>query len=160
MADERARIPVAPDYISALGRATYNFAYLEWGITWAWECIDRGSINRVKSLTAGQIAIQFKKKVDKLPNSNGLKNRLSKLAAEFQGFVKLRNALVHANPYTAAGGEQRLRFSGSSTTQDWPVAQIDEFSDHAAKLSIEAGELIHGGLYSAYNSTFASTNKT
>jgi hypothetical protein len=150
MAEERTRIPVHDDYLIALGRATYNFAYLEWGIVWAWECIDKGSIQKVKLLTAGQIAEQFKKQTETLPDSHSFKIRLTVLAFEFQNFVKRRNKLVHANPYTASGGEQRLLYNGSNSTQDWPITQINEFSDDAAKLSIDAGELIHGGLYSNY----------
>jgi hypothetical protein len=151
MTDERTRIAVADGYLNALGRATYNFAYLEWGIVWAWECIDKGSIQTVKSLTAGQIADQFKRQVETLPDSHSLKIRLTDLAIEFQNFVKWRNKLMHANPYTASGGEQCLLYNGRNSTQDWPIAEIDEFSDRAARLSIDASQLIHSGLYSDYN---------
>ena len=32
MTEQSERIPAAEDYLRALGRATYNFAYLEWGV--------------------------------------------------------------------------------------------------------------------------------
>ena len=45
------RIPVEQSYLSAVGRATYNFAYLEWGIVWIVEKLRPGYLNKVRGHT-------------------------------------------------------------------------------------------------------------
>lgn len=144
---------MAPEYIEALGRATYNFAYLEWGIVWLHETIDVGFLARAKSLTAGQIAGSFSKAVDGLAADDADKEALVQLAKGFVDLVIDRNRLVHGNPITVTGGEQCLAYNGKHGRKDWSVRLIEEFSDHAAIISIEAAKILHGGKYDAWKKT-------
>jgi hypothetical protein len=45
MKDDRLRVPVEPDYVSALGLAVFVFAKLEWAAICCCERIKPGSIN-------------------------------------------------------------------------------------------------------------------
>ena len=150
MSQPRERIPVGSNYINALGGATYNFAYLEWGIICLHETIHRGFLIKSKNLTAGQIAKSFLQAVERLAPSDHDKAALEDLATSFDELVVDRNRLMHGNPFTASGGEQRLAYDGKHGRKDWTPALIDEFSDELAKNSIEAGRILHGGRYAAW----------
>ena len=150
MADQAERIPVDDDYLRALGRAAYNFAYLEWGIVWLTEIIKFGFLSEVRQLTAGQIANRFSQAVSKLADDDANKLSLQLLASSFADLVEDRNRLMHGNPFTAEGGEQRLLYDGRHGRKDWTIRLIDEFSEQTATASIEAGRLLHGGLLASY----------
>jgi hypothetical protein len=150
MDDYTPRIPVEDEYLSALGRATYNFTYLEWGIVWLTETLDPGFLRRVRSLTAGQIAREFQKQVKLADPSVADKKRLSALASTFESLTGERNALLHGNPYTANGGEQRLLYNGKHGRRDWTIPGIVEAARSFEEAAIEAGQLLHGGLYQSY----------
>jgi hypothetical protein len=151
MANERDRIPADKKYLASLGRAAYNFVYLEWGIVWVWECIERGALSKVGKLTAGQIAKKFKEATSKRKIDCPFRSRLSTLSIDFEMIVKQRDSLLHANPYSAEVGEQRLMYNGRNERKDWPIDNINDVADRFAVLSIEAGDLLHGGLYAEYN---------
>ena len=137
------RIPVVDAYVAAIGRATYNFAYLEWGIVWINECLNPGSINNVGKLTAGQIAKQAVEIVQALPESNANREDLCELAERFTGLVKRRDALLHGKPYTADGGEQRLRYSGRHGDEDWDIPTIIEAALEFERAAIDANAFLH-----------------
>lgn len=155
MANQAERIPVDDDYLLALGRAAYNFAYLEWGIVWLTETIKVGFLNEVRQLTAGQIANRFSQAVGNLADDDPNKLALRSLAWSFTYLVEDRNSLMHANPFTAKGVEQRLLYDGRQGRKDWTIQLIDEFSDQTATASIEAGRLLHGGLLASYHKNHA-----
>lgn len=48
-----SRIPADPDYIQAIGRAFYNFTYLEWIVVWT---IVKLSADGFKSVPKGKTA--------------------------------------------------------------------------------------------------------
>lgn len=150
MANQAERIPVDDRYIRALGRATYNFAYLEWGIVWLTETIQVGFLNEVRKLTAGQIANRFRQAVGTLGDNNSDKVALELLASIFAELVEDRNRLMHGNPFTATGSEQRLLYDGKHGRKDWTIQLIEDFSERAATASIEAGRLLHGGFLDTY----------
>jgi hypothetical protein len=150
MANEADRIPVEDRYLHALGRATYNFAYLEWGIVWLTETIEVGFLNEVRNLTAGQIAKRFSQSLGQLASKDPDKAPLQELASLFERLVEDRNRLMHGNPFTAAGGEQRLLYDGKHGRKDWTIELIGAFSDQTAAASIEAGRLLHGGRLAGY----------
>jgi hypothetical protein len=155
MAKQSERIPVNDQYLHALGRAAYNFAYLEWGIVWLTETIQFGFLNEVRNLTAGQIANRFSQAADGLADDDPNKSALQSLAHSFSDLVEERNRLMHGNPFTAEGGEQRLLYDGRHGRKDWTVALIDKFSEQTAIASIEAGRLLHGGLLANYQHNHA-----
>lgn len=149
MTNQAERIPVEDRCLRALGRATYNFAYLEWGIVWLTETIQFGFLNEVHQLTAGQIASRFSQAVGKLAD-NPDKVALQSLATSFTKLVEDRNRLMHGNPFTATGGEQRLLYDGKHGRKDWTFHLIEEFSEKTATAGIEAGRLLHSGLLADY----------
>jgi hypothetical protein len=154
MANKADSIPVEDRYLRALGRATYNFAYLEWGIVWLTESIDFGFLNKARQLTANKIAKNFKEAVDGLSNQDPEKVALQSLAVSFIDLVKDRDGLMHGNPYSTDGGEQRLLYDGRHGRKDWSVQLIDEFSELTATASIEAGRLLHGGRLANYQNYY------
>lgn len=144
------RIPVEDEYLIALGRATYNFTYLEWGIVWLTEILNPGFLARAESMTAGQIAREFEQQVDKLDENIQDKNYLNQLASTFLNLKNKRNELLHGNPYTAENGEQRLLYSSASTRQDWTISEIVEVARSFEDAAIKAGSLLHNGRYELY----------
>lgn len=147
------RIPVAEDYLSALGRATYNFSYLEWGIIWLMETLQLGFLNLASTMTAGNIADKFSSAVEKLDKTDPDRTRLELLACNFSDLVPVRNSLMHGNPHTALGGEQRLLYDGKHGRKDWTINSMKDFSSRTATVSIEAGELLHNGRLQRYHAT-------
>lgn len=151
MTDESERIPAEDRYLRALGRATYNFAYLEWGVVWLTETLEPGFLKKVRKLTAGQISEYFRHVVDRLPESDPDKPALSALSSSFSTLVEDRNRLMHGNPFTAPGGEQRLLYDGKHGRRDWTIELMRDFSSQTAVASSAAGKLLHNGRYQAYS---------
>lgn len=147
MAPIRESIPARDQYLRELGRATYNFAYLEWGIVWLTETLEPGFLSISQTLTAGQLAQKFTDAVERVPASDGDQPELADLARNFRELVKERNRLIHGNPFTAESGEQRLLYSGKHGRKDWTEELIQRFSDVTATLGSRAGRLLHGGRY-------------
>ncbi|MXY66532.1 MAG: hypothetical protein F4206_11305 [Gammaproteobacteria bacterium] len=151
MTDQSERIPVQEDYLSALGRATYNFSYLEWGIIWLTETLQPGFLQVSSTMTAGKIAERFSSVVEELDDTEPDKHRLKKLAKDFSDLVPIRNSLIHGNPYTALSGEQRLLYDGRHGRKDWTIDSMRNFSSRTATASIEAGEILHNGRLQHYH---------
>lgn len=147
MKPTRERIPASDSYLRELGRAAYNFSYLEWGVIWLAETLEPGFLSEAQALTAGQIAQRFINVAKSVPDSDCDHLDLINLARSFQGLVEDRNRLIHGNPFTADNGEQRLLYSGKHGRKDWTENLIQQFSDEAAALASSAGRLLHGGRY-------------
>jgi hypothetical protein len=150
-----SRVPVAEEYVRALGRAAYNFSYLEWGIVWLAETIRPGFLARVSGMTAGTIGREFEALTGS--RAEGDAKALQDLAVEFLELVKDRNAMLHGVPYTASGGEQRLLHLGPNGRRDWTEALILEAAKKFELAEIEANILLHAGRYEAY---MAATGKS
>ena len=147
MANITYRIPVAEDFAKAIGHAVYSFCYLEWGVVWIIQCLEPGYIHNIQGLTAGRFAEHLTRRIDVATTVEGsLKIRLKAFAAQFKELVKRRNELVHGNPFTADGGEQRLGYSGKKGRVDWTLADIIDVTRSFENASVEAGELLHGYL--------------
>jgi hypothetical protein len=112
--------------------------------------LDRGFINTVDDLTAGQIARRFEEVVKGLPAQESDKERLETLAGSFIDLVKTRNALMHGRPFTGEGGEQRLLYRGKGQYKDWTFDGIIDAARAYEVAAIEAGDLLHGGRLKAY----------
>ena len=145
MTEQSERIPAADDYLQALGRATYNFAYLEWGIIWLTETLQPGFLQDASGMTAGQISDRFSKAVDLLDDSQTSNIRLQALANDFNQIIVDRNSLIHGNPHTAQTGEQRLLYVGRHGHRDWTMELMTQFSSRTATAAVEAGHLLHNG---------------
>ncbi len=150
MANVAERIPVDDAYLLAVGRATYNFAYLEWGIVWLVEAIEPGFLGKAETLTANKISKELMKVLKNFDQHDPAMLKLNELASSFVSLVKLRDMLMHGNPITADGGAQKLHYQGRHGVKDWSIPEILEFANKTAEASISAGELLHGGMLAAY----------
>lgn len=143
----KPRIPSDPEYVRAVGQAHYNFTYLEWGIVWTivkLSADDFGSVPKGKP--AGYIAKALIRSIDSTSPSlpKPLRTRLVKVHERFLEAINVRNKLMHAHPYTAEGGLQRLGSSGIK----WPHEEVDEAAKLFEDLAIEANDIFHGDLAS------------
>jgi hypothetical protein len=147
--DYRPRIPADPDYLAALGRAAYNFAYLEWVVVGTIVRLSadgfgsvpkRAPYRRISSALARAISDASP------PLEDALRLRLVRFEERFRDAIDLRNRLIHAHPYTSSDGAQQL---GGSGGLEWPVADVLG----AAKLfedgAIEGNDTFHGDLAKA-----------
>jgi hypothetical protein len=133
-------IPVAESYLSALGRATYNFAYLEWAIISLGQMLHQDFVSSVEEMTAGKMAQTFEDFVKALPSMDPDRSRLKTLAKDFRkNLVDRRNKLMHGKPFTADNGEQRLRYSGKKGVQIWEhddILGVAKDFDYAANQAV------------------------
>ena len=143
MTEQSERIPVDEEYLRALGRATYNFVYLEWSIICLTETLQKGFVKKASPKTARDISNSFCNEVKLLDDTRSFKVPLQALAGEFSQIVIERNCLMHANPYTAKTGEQRMRYDGPHGHRDWTIELMTEFSGRTAAAAREAGNLLH-----------------
>jgi len=139
MKDERLRMPVNPDYASALGLAVYCFASLEWNAVWCCERIEPGSIESLEDRTAGRVADTLLHLLKGL-GSFGEQLELQSAAADFRFLVGTRNNLVHAKPGTTPDGMHGLFRHGDQ----WTLAELEGVADAFAECSIRLNQALHG----------------
>lgn len=139
MANERLRIPSDPEYIQALGLATYAFARCEWQVVWCCEKIAPGALHKIVSseMTAGTIAKHFVNIVRNMPKSK-VRDELSELAQDFMRLKEERNRIVHGKPCTAPSGAQRLSAEG--------IIEVDDL-ERAADSFANCGNRLNGMYY-------------
>jgi hypothetical protein len=143
MVNYKSRIPVDEAYVNAIGRAVYNFTYLEWGIVGLGELLRPGFRTDAAYLTAGQMGGWFTSLVGALRSADPDQSALVSLAATFSQLVQPRNHIVHAHPISAKGGGQQLRYKGKSILQDWPPDKILEAARDFEAAAIVANDLYH-----------------
>jgi len=133
MKDDRLKIPVEPEYISALGLAVFAFARLEWNAIICCERIQAGSIEELMDRTAGRVADTLASLVRTLPKSPG-REKLEQAASDFQVYARTRNNLLHAKPGMDPDGRQRLFRDGDQWTIDEIEAVADAFTGCSLRL--------------------------
>jgi hypothetical protein len=142
-----SRIPVDSDYLHAVGRAFYNFTYLEWIVVWI---IVKLSADGFASVPKGQTASHIAKALIKAiaatepPLPNQLRRCLVKFHESYLEAIRRRNKLLHAHPYTAEGGTQRLGGGGI----EWPTDVVDEAAKFFENAAIAGNTIFHGELKS------------
>jgi len=152
------RIPVEAAYLEALGRAVYNFAYLEWCVVWLCETLRPGFLRKASKLTAGQIKNEFLGMSADFRSDSDFED-LKYLSEIFADLVPDRDRLVHGNPFSAPSGEQRLGYRGRHGDADWSIDLIYEFADRTANASLRASRLLHGGRLERYHSQNGSSSQ-
>lgn len=138
MKDDRLRVPVEPDYLVSIGRATFCFAGLEWNAVTCGGKLSPGFINTVAKMTAGKIADEIVE-FGPLIKDEAKRTRYQAAVGEFKRLVKRRNDLVHSTPATTVDNEQRLFRFG----KPWQPAEIDDLADEFTACSSELNELFH-----------------
>jgi hypothetical protein len=141
MHDERLKIAVDPEYMSALGLAVYCFARLEWNAVRCCERIEPGSIATLEDRTAGRVADTLLHLVKRLGGSEE-QIGLQSAAADFRFLVGTRNNLVHAKPGIAPDGRPGLFRHGDR----WTLAELEGVADAFAVCSSRLGRALHGVL--------------
>lgn len=144
----QSRIPADPDYVQAVGRAFYNFTYLEWVVVWTIVKLSANGFASVpKGKTASHIAKSLINAIDQTlpPLPKDLRRRLIKFHQDYLAAIKTRNKLLHAHPYTAAGGLQQLGGGG----HQWPINAVDSAAMMFEETAIEGNEIFHGDLAKA-----------
>ena len=142
MKDARLRQPADPDYMHALGTATFCFAICEWNAVWCAQRISPGVLQRfVKDeLTAGRIAKKFADLARNMPKSNEREDIIA-AAEEFRKLVPLRNKILHGKPCTGPDGNARL-----STKKVFEVSDLEDAADSFSACSHKLNGLLHGFL--------------
>lgn len=142
MKNARLRQPIDPDYMHALGVATFCFAICEWNAVYCAERLHPGSlVSFIKDeLTAGKIAKKLSNLTRNMPKS-AERGELIAAAQEFTNLVLLRNRILHGKPCTGPNGKARL-----SNTRILEVADLEAAADAFSACSIELNRLLHGFL--------------
>lgn len=141
----QSRIPAEDGYIFSIGRAFYNYTYLEWGVIWTIAKLSSGGMTAVpKGETAKVIATALIRAIENTepPLPKQLRFELVKFHEAFLEAIRRRNKLLHAHPYTAPGGDQQLGGGGF----EWPVSAVDETAIFFEETAISGNAIFHGDL--------------
>lgn len=145
---DTSRIPADPEYLSLLGRAFYNFTYLEWIVVCT---IAKLSSDGFSSVPRRQPASKIAKALisniaaTEPPLPNDLRRGLVKLHQSYLEAIAHRNKLLHAHPYSTESGDQRLSGGGV----DWPSELVEEAAQFFEDVAIQANHIFHGALKAA-----------
>lgn len=140
-----SRIPADDIYLRSVGRAFYNFTYLEWVVVWTIVKLSADGFGSVpRGETATVIAKALHRAIDTTtpPLSVPLRKKLAKFHEMYVEAIRSRNRLLHAHPYTAPDGAQQLGGGGV----EWPVQAVDEAAQLFERAALEGNALFHGEL--------------
>lgn len=140
-----SRIPAETEYLQSVGRAFYNFTYLEWVVVWTIARLSADGFKSVpKGKTASHIAKALCKAIDATepPLPDKLRRDLRKLHKAYLDSIACRNKLLHAHPYTAEDGAQQLGGGGV----EWPIDVVDRAAMFFERSAIAGNEILHGEL--------------
>lgn len=142
------RIHADPTYLQALGRAFYNFTYLEWVVIWIIVKLSSDGFSSVpsgKGATAGRIANALTKAIHDTspPLPSDLRYRLVEVDKAYRDAIGYRNKLLHAHPYTADDGAQQLLYTGGPK---WPLETVHEAAKLFEDAAIMGNAIFHGDL--------------
>jgi hypothetical protein len=144
-----ARIPADAAYLQGLGRATYNFAYLEWIVVCTIVRLSPDGFGSVpKRAPSRRISSALAKAIANTspPLDDGLRRRLVKFEQNFRVAIDSRNKLIHAHPYTASDGALQL---GGGGGLEWPIEAIYEAAKLFEDIAIEGSDIFHSDLATA-----------
>jgi hypothetical protein len=136
------RTPADPEYLHAVGRAFYNFSYMEWGVVYGIASLNECPLWEVPVHEPGgtvAAALDRAIKNTKLKLPNDLRTDLKRLVGSFRAAVKERNNLLHANPFTDEDGAQRL---GGKGHRKWRTQDVLRAAKQFEDLSHEVGKLM------------------
>ena len=130
------------EYLQAVGRAFYNFAYMEWRIV--------HGISRLRQCpmweapahqSGGSVAPKLDRaiKTTKLRLPGELTKELKALVVSFRAAVDERNNLLHSVPFTDEDGSQRL---GGKGHRKWRTQDVLELAKSFEDLSHRVGALL------------------
>jgi hypothetical protein len=134
-----------------LGRAFYNFAYLESIAVWTiarlspegYESVPKGKA------TAGNIASKLKSTIATAtpPLEETLRFDLLRFHKDFEEAIdSRRNKLLHARPYTPSSGAQQLLYQGGP---EWPIEEVYAAAKFFEDVALMGIEIFYGDLAKA-----------
>ena len=132
-------------YLQALGRAVYNFAYLELVVMHTIARVSPDGFDSVpKGETAKRIAGALANAIQHTspPLSRNLHRRLAQFHKRFGNAIKVRNKLIHAHPSTTHDGAQQFWASG----YEWPIETVYEAAKLFEDLAIEGNAIYYSDL--------------
>ena len=106
-------------YAEAIGRATFNFACMEWNAIWCCEAMSDGFMRNLGHRTAGQVGEDFEDLARAIPEQH-LRNAVVGAADQFRHLVHVRNALQHGKPGRGPDGHGALVHDG----RPWTLAMV------------------------------------
>jgi len=130
------RIPANENYLQALGRAFYNFTYLEKIVKDIIIKLNNGQNVIKEKATAGEI-----KNILKGMNFSGhpAEADLNHFVSGFESTVNIRNRLLHANPYTTIDGDQEIIYKDNA----WPIEDVYNAAQEFENLAILGSDIFH-----------------
>lgn len=145
-------IQVEDHYLNALGRAFYNYTYLELCIVRLTECIDEGFKFKAEYLTAGMISKHFLGGIERLPEEDKDKEKLRNVYSKFEKIIDRRNGLIHSRPFLTLNGKQELHYCNQKREKyvEWSIDDMIKLAEDIAHLSAEATLILHDGKHDDY----------
>ena len=147
------RIPHDEEYVTALGRAVYGFAYYEWGVIYLIQRIEPGFVRRhIDSnppMTSGAVATHLRAAWDKYAKRTGhdesVALRIQQCVLSFDELRGERNRLIHAHPITDHDGSQILHYQSfrAAHGQRWPLVEIEYFAHAVSLASLAVGHVYY-----------------
>lgn len=147
--DYQFRIPAVPEYVVAIGRAFYNFTYLEAVVISIIARLSRDGydgVPRGEGATASKIARALHVALEgtPLPLPGPLRSRVANFHQDFHKAIKDRNKLLHARPYTSQAGLQQLGYYDPGQGHlEWSIEKVYTVARSFEELAVEGGDIFH-----------------
>lgn len=151
-----SRIPADAGYLSALGRAFYNFTYLVWiVVSTIARFSPRGCAAVPQGQTARTIARALLRAIDEAspPLAPAVRRDLLQVHERHLQVIRVRNKLLHAHPFTAEDGSQRL----SAGCRPWSTEAVDDAAQHFERLrELKTGSMTGSGCIEMSGASFCT----
>lgn len=145
------RVPIDDSYVALVGKAVYVFAYYEWTIIYAIECLQSGFVHKYSrggSMTSGSVRQELKNTISS-PLVSFAKVSQAELQAccdEFEKLIVKRNALIHAHPITDSDGSQILAYQTKTAKplpdMKWLAPEVEAIIQEFDAAACRAGALL------------------
>lgn len=148
------RVPHEEEYVTALGRAVYAFAYYEWGVIYLIDRLEPGFVRQYieakPPMTSGVVARRLCDAFDgyrKRTRHDDLEvPKIEKCLISFDELREERNRLIHAHPITDRDGATQILTYQSfrvAHSQRWPRERIDQFACDVSNASVTVGSVYY-----------------
>ena len=140
MPDNTPGAPADDRYVEVIGRALYNFAYIEWEVLYLGSLLVPGFVNRDAGNDSRTIAREFSLLAEvgreRFP---GLKDIADRFAIAEQSRVEL----LRATPFTGPLGAQILHSEGTAAPKQWDMEAVSKYLTDLESLATDADVLFY-----------------
>ena len=134
------------EYLTALGKAVFSYALLEYRVVWILEKLSPGYIDKYRAsfrTTAAKLSSALEDQSNSLAKTRPqLADKLKSLRSEFVELGRQRNDLLHANPASSPSGDQILIRQNFQSHIVWDIDIV-----RAATAAFAALEAIGAGIF-------------